>query len=163
MANNPNFPFTGVSDDAGLADQVGQVQWDAAAGKAYRLVVASANIAAAVKKTVVSALSSGDLTWSCTTTTTAALSNVAGVIPATLTTTSSTSGQIDSGQYFWVQVSGTAVTISAAAVALAAAVGTSTTAGKIDDATMTVGGTMGYALETAAGADEDLYIRLALL
>ncbi len=96
------------------------------------------------------------------TTTTADNDKVAGVIPADVVTISSTASQIDDNDVFWIQVpsKGSLMeVISAGAIADGAAVGTSTTAGKCDDATITFGGALGIALEAAAGADETVSLK----
>lgn len=103
--------------------------------------------------TLVTAVSSGLPTFVVNTTTTASEQLLAGVLHT---------DQVDlaSGDFCLVQVSGHCNTISAAAITSDAAIGTSTTAGKVDDATITAGGTLGIALEAASGADELVATRL---
>ncbi len=67
------------------------------------------------------------------------------------------------GDFFLVQTSGYCDATSADAIAAGAMVGTSTTAGKIDDATITAPTMMGIALEAAAAADEAVAIRVVNL
>jgi hypothetical protein len=58
------------------------------------------------------------------------------------------------GSYFLLQVAGPCTAVSAAAIAARCPVGCSTTAGKIDDASITAGvGAIGVATLVAAGAD----------
>lgn len=73
------------------------------------------------------------------------------------------SSQVDlvAGDIFLVQGSGYAEVISAAAIAASVAIGTSTTAKKCDDVSITGGG-IGVSLESAAGADENVAVRLTL-
>lgn len=162
MSNTLPFPVTGVvaSDIAGtLEGDLGKVFWKD--GKGYRLVKAAANIAAAAKKVLVSAISSGAPTWSVNTSTTANDTHVVGIVPSGISTVSATSGQIDSGSYFFVQVSGAATGSSAGAVADNALIGTSTTAGKIDDASITAGvGAIGTATAAVTAASADLTVFL---
>lgn len=148
-----------ASTDLDAANSVGEVFREG--GKFYRIVQAAANISAAAEKILVTAVSSGVATWSVNTTTTANNYLAAGVVPANISTISSTAGQIDSGSYFALQISGVASVTSAAAIAAGGLVGTSTTAGKADDATVAAGvGAVGVALEAAAGADESVGILL---
>lgn len=148
--------FASTSDYSGALDaSLGDVVW--IGDKAYKCVKTAAAISAATKKALVYTDTAGTTV---NTTTTASNSKVAGVVPSDLVYVSSTAGQLDSGDYFLMQVAGKATTISAAAVADGAAVGTSTTAGKVDDATIAVGGVLGVALESAADADEDLEVLL---
>lgn len=125
-------------------------------GAAWRLVKAAAALTTMGRAVVVSALSGGLPTFSVNTTTTADNHLVVGVFP---------SNQVDlaSGDFALVQCSGYGEVISAAAIADGAAVGTSTTAKKCDDASITVKGTIGYVLESAAGADENVGIRFCNL
>ena len=85
---------------------------------------------------------------------------VHAVFPTGLNTISSTSGQLDSGDNFWLQVGGVATGISAAAVATDVPIGTSTTAGKYDDASITFAGMAGTSTEAATGADENKCVLL---
>jgi len=129
-------------------------------GNLYRVTKAGAAIAAAASKTLVTALSSGVPTWSVNTTTTANNWLVAGVVPAGQKGSSGTTGLL-SGDYFMLQVSGPTKVISAAAIADGGLVGTSTTAGKVDDASVTAGvGAMGVALEAASAGDETIDVLL---
>ena len=148
----PAFDVTkAVTSTAGFpASDIGDLAFQD--GKAYRLCVAGGTLAA--QQTVVTALSSGVPTWSVSTTTTANNHLVAGVLPV---------GHegATSGQYIYVQVSGPVKIISAAAIAAGGLVGTSTAAGKADDATVAAGvGAMGVALEAASGADESTDVLL---
>lgn len=156
----PYMPLTKVYADGGEPDSyLGTTYVDPDNGKTYRIVKASANIAAAAGKTVVF---TDTLCNEVATTTTADNDKVAGVIPTGVATISSTSGQLDDNDVFWIQVpaKGTLIeVISAGAIADGVAVGTSTTAGKCDDATITFGGALGIALESAAGADETVSLK----
>lgn len=128
-------------------------------GKVYRLVKMSASLSAAAKKVIVSAVSAGAKTWACTTSTTANDHTAVGVIPAGQTGSDGTTA-LASGDYLLVQVSGCCDVLSAAAVAAGALVGTSTTAGKADDASIDAIGAIGRSLESAAAADESMGIEL---
>ena len=160
---NPPMDFDAVSTDSALSSQLGGVYWDDA-GNAYRLVKAAANIASAAKKILVTATSGSNpasQTWNVNTTTTANDAHVCGVVPSTINTISSTSGRLDSGDYFFVQCHGNGTVISAAAIADNGLVGTSTTAGKADDASAAAGvGSIGTALEAASAADEDIGVNI---
>lgn len=154
----PPMGFNSVSSATSLASDLGNT-YEGKDGKFYRLVKAAADIASAAEKILVSAASSGTLTWSCNTTTTANNYLAVGVVPASIDAATTTSGTIDSGEYFFVQVAGVGSVTSAAAIAAGGLVGTSTTAGKADDATVAAGvGSIGVALESAAGADESVGI-----
>lgn len=149
---------TAAASGAHLARDLGKVYF--VNGKGYRLVKAAAAIAAAAKKVLITADSGGAPTWAVNTTTTANSANVAGVVPSGQTGSSGTTGLLEN-DYFLIQVSGSCDVISADAIAENGLVGTSTTAGKADDASVTAGvGAMGVALEAAAGADEDVGILL---
>lgn len=153
------FPVASASSDTGLAADLGKLYF--ANGKVYRLVKAGASIATAATKVVITALSSGAPTWAVNTTTSANLHTVAGVIPEGQVGTGATSTTLASGDYFLLQVSGPAKVIAAAAIADGGLVGTSTTAGKVDDATVAAGvGAMGVALEAAANADDVIDVML---
>jgi hypothetical protein len=67
------------------------------------------------------------------------------------------------GDFFLGQTSGYGEATSAAAIAAGAMIGTSTTAGKIDDAGITAPLMMGISLESAAAADELVAIRIVNL
>lgn len=124
-------------------------------GKIYRLVKAAAAISTPSKFIVATALSSGAPTWSVNTTTTANDHLVAGVIPSDYSAT------IASGSYFFIQVSGAAQVVSAGAFSAGALVGSSTTAGRADDASVAAGvGAIGVALEAASGAAETIDVLL---
>jgi len=128
-------------------------------GKWYRVVKTSASIAAAVKKTVVWV---DEAAFTVNVSTTADDDTVAGVIPATLTTISATSGTLDSGDVVAIQTAGMATCLNANAIAANAPVGTSTTAGSIDDLNITFGGNMGRATDaasTTAGADVTVFLK----
>jgi hypothetical protein len=158
-ANTPPLTIGTASARAELKKDLGKVYW--LEGKAYRLVKAGAAIAAAAKKVVVGALSAGAFTWAVDVTTTANLHTVLGIIPAGQTGSTGLSGLV-SGDYFMLQCSGCTDTISAAAIADGGLIGTSTTAGKVDDASAAAGvGAFGVALEAAAAGDEatGIYIK----
>lgn len=125
-------------------------------GNDWRLCKTGGALTSCGSFALVTAVSSGLPTYVVNTTTTASEQLIVGVLHE---------DQVDlaSGDYCMVQCSGYCNTISAAAIASDAAIGTSTTAGKVDDATITVGGTLGYALESAAGADELVATRLLSL
>ena len=125
-------------------------------GAHWRLVKTSTSLTSCGRFAVVSAVSGGLPTYAVTTTTTANNVLVTGVLHA---------DQVDlaSGDFCLVQVSGYAEVVSAAAIGAKGAITTSTTAGKCDDLTATVGDTFGYALESAAGADENVAVRLCNL
>jgi hypothetical protein len=120
--------------------------------RVFVLVRASANITAPSRKAVVSALdgTSGQPTWLVAATTTANSTTVL-VIPTDYGSTT-----IASGEYFLAQAKGIAEVISAAAIAAGAVIGTSTTSGSCDDLSISGGGIIGYALEAAAGAAENV-------
>lgn len=114
----------------------------------YRLVKSAAAITTPSGFVLTTTLTAGAPTWLVNTTTTASDPNVVGVVPAVITAT------IPISSFFLIQIAGPCTCISAAALALGAAVGPSTTAGKIDDASITVGvGSIGVATLVAAGAD----------
>lgn len=125
-------------------------------GAHWRLVKTSSSLTSCGRFVVVTAVSGGLPTYAVTTTTTANNKLVVGVLHAD-------QEDLASGDFCLVQVSGFAEVVSAAAIADKAALTTSTTAGKADDATATVGDTFGYALESAAGADENVACRLCNL
>ncbi len=131
-------------------------------GKIYRLCKNGASdILTAAQKTLVTALSSGVPTWVVTTTTTANSWLAAGVVPVGQVGTGATSTTLVAGDYFLLQVSGACKVISAAAIADGGLIGTSTTAGKVDDLGVSAGvGTIGVALEAAAAADENTDVLL---
>jgi hypothetical protein len=136
------------STDTNLANALGELF--AVGGKVYRLVKAGGTLAA--EDIVVTAVASGVPSWVVADTTTANSYLCAGVIPTG-------TEALASGDYFLIQVSGVAAVTSAAAIAAGGLVGTSTTAGKADDATVAAGvGAIGVALESAAGADESVGI-----
>jgi hypothetical protein len=147
-----------VSTDTNLEAALGE-RVPGPNGTELMLVKASANITTAAKKILV--FTDADAT-EVSTSTTASDALVAGIVPAGITTISATAGRIDLGNYFYVVVSGVATAISAAAVAAGVPVGTSTTAGKADDATIAVGGAAGVSLESAAGVDEDIKVLVRL-
>ena len=124
-------------------------------GNRWKIVKASGALTSMGRALVASAGSSGLPTNIVTTTTTAANPLAIGFCH---------SSQVDlaDGDYFLVQGSGYGEGISAAAIAAGAAVGASTTAKKIDDATMTAGGTVAVALESASAADENVAIRITI-
>lgn len=151
-----------ANSDGGLSADLGNV-YRGKDGNLYRLVQAASDIASAAKKTLVTATSGSNPaspTWKVDTTTTANDAHVVGVVPSDITAETTTSGTIDQNEYFFVQVSGPTTTISAAAIADNAEVGTSTTAGKVDDATIDGAGSIGTAMESASGADEDIGVYL---
>lgn len=158
-STHPPIGVNVVSSDSALSGDLGNVY--TVGGKAYRLVKAAADIAAAAKKVLVTAMSSGVPTWAVNTTTTANDSHVVGIVPSGIDAGTTTSGTIDSGEYFLVQVSGPATAIAAAAVADNAIVATSTTAGSIDDASATAGvGAIGTATAAATAASADITVNL---
>lgn len=118
-----------------LANSLGRVY--EVAGKRYRLCKASAAIAAAANKVVITAVSGTAPTWNVNVTTTAASPLVAGVIPPGQTGSDGTTGLV-SGDYFLAQVSGAATPIVVTG-ALAAGTGLTTvaTAGSADAVTAT--------------------------
>ncbi len=129
-------------------------------GKTYRMAKNTSTLAAAATKIVVSALSSGAPTWSFATTTTAGLHNPAGVIPLGQVGSTGTTSLI-AGDYYFIQIGGPAKVLSGGAIADGGLVGTSTTAGKADDASVVAGvGAIGVALEAASGADEVIDVLL---
>lgn len=137
-----------TSTDTNLVQQLGELF--AVDDNVYRLVKAGGTLAA--EDIVVSGVTSGAFTWTVVDTTTANDYTVAGVIPASCPA-------IASGDYFLICVAGPATVTSAAAIAAGGLVGTSTTAGKADDATVAAGvGAIGVALEAASGADESVGI-----
>lgn len=75
----------------------------------------------------------------------------------------STQVALAAGDVFLVQTSGFGEATSAAAIAAGAMIGTSTTAGKIDDVGVTAPLMMGVSLESAAAADELVGIRIVCL
>lgn len=114
----------------------------------YRLVISAAAITTPSGFVVTTALSTGLPTWSVNTSTTANDYLAAGIIPAVITAT------IPISTYFLVQISGPCTAISAAAIAVGVPVGCSTTAGKIDDASITAGvGAIGISTLVAGAAD----------
>lgn len=125
-------------------------------GAAWRLVKTANALTSCGRFCLVTAVSGGLPTWIVDTTTSANNKLVIGVLK-------STQVNLAAGDYCLVQVSGFAEVISAAAIADKAAISTSTTAGKADDATSTVGDTFAYALESAAGADEAVAVRIVNL
>jgi hypothetical protein len=151
---DPNSVSTDLNLDAALGERVPGPN-----GTTLKLVKAAADLAAAAKQILV--FTDADAT-TVNTSTTASDALVAGIVPAEIQTNSATAGQIDTGTYFYVVVEGVATAISADAVAAGVPVGTSTAAGKVDDATIAVGGAAGVALEAAAGADEDIKVLVRL-
>lgn len=140
-----------ASSNAKLAADLGKIYWQD--GKGYRLCKAGAALASARRQTLVTAASSNVPTWVVNTSTTASDVAVVGVVPATQTDSAGASGLL-SGDYFLIQCSGPCTVISAAAIAAGAAVGCSTTAGKVDDASITVGlGSIGHAVNSAGAGD----------
>lgn len=149
----PKFPVGTASASTLNAADLGKIYWQN--GRGYRLLKATNAIAACARKVVVSAVSGGAFTWSCDVSTTANDTTVAAIIPSNQVGSSGTTGLL-AGDYFYGQVSGITTGISAAAIAANVPVGTSTTGGKIDDASITAGvGAIGVSLASAAGADEN--------
>ncbi len=147
-----------ASTNAAHAADLGKVFWNG--GKAYRVVKAANAITAAAGKILVTALSSGEPTYVVDTTTTANSTLVAGIVPQGQVGSTGTTGLI-AGDYFVVQVSGPAKALSAATIAINGLIGTSTTAGKVDDASVTAGvGACGTALEAASAADQTIDVNL---
>lgn len=124
-------------------------------GARWMVVKATGALTTMGRAIVASAVSGGLPTYSVSTTTTVSDNYAIGVC---------SSAQVDlaAGDFFLVQGSGYAEIISAAAIAANVAVGASTTAKKGDDATITAAGTIGVALESAAGVDENVAVRLNL-
>lgn len=126
-------------------------------GKRYVLCKAAGALSAPGGKLVVTALDTTSKlpTWVVDTTTTANNHLAVGIIPRTLTEA------LAAGDIFLVQLSGPAEVISAGAITAGGLIGSSTSAGKVDDATVTAGvGAVGVALEAAAGADEIVAVLL---
>lgn len=148
------FPIGQTSTNASNAALLGSryEQKTTVGIKTFVLVKAAAQLATPTRFAVVSALSGGLPTWNVN------YSTTAGAGPALVISTDYTS-TIASGAYFLAQIAGPAEIVSAAAIAAFALVGTSTTSGKCDDATIT-GGSIGYALEAAAGVDENVGVML---
>lgn len=141
--------FAGHASDLGNVYQVG--------AKSYVLVKAAAAITSCGRFALSTALDGTTKlpTYAMNTTTTANDETVLGVCDAS---------QVDlaTGDFFMLQCSGPAEIQSAAAIAAHALVGSSTTAGKCDDASITAGvGAIGVALESAAGADEHTAVLLS--
>lgn len=116
-------------------------------GKFYRFVKAAAAITSPANKLLTSALSAGKFTYVVNTSTTA---NDVKIVGGCVTGQAS----ITTDDGFLVQCSGTGDLLSAAAIATDVGIGCSTTAGKVDDATITYVGAAAVSLESAAGADE---------
>lgn len=147
-----------ASANAEMAPDIGRLF--IANGKVYRLVKAANAITAAAKKTLVTAVSSGNPTWVVDVSTTANDYLVAGVVPVGQTGSSGTTGLL-AGDYFYLQVGGPALCIAAAAITAGKPVGCSTTAGKVDDASVVAAeGSMGTSLVAATNADDPVYVRL---
>jgi hypothetical protein len=123
-------------------------------GARWMVVKATGALTTMGRAIVASATSGGLPTYSVSTTTTANDPYVIGVCH---------SSQVDlaAGDFFLVQGSGFAEIISAAAIAASVAIGSSTTAKKGDDASITGGG-IGTSLESAAGADENVAVKLTI-
>jgi hypothetical protein len=110
-------------------------------GKGYRLVRANAAIAAAANKVLVRTAGT-DGTWTVDATASANSVLIAGVVPAGQTGSTGTTGLV-SGDYFFIQVSGTATPIVVTgSVAAGTGLTTSTTSGSADAATGTYGATV---------------------
>jgi hypothetical protein len=127
-------------------------------GKSYRvgartfvLCKATAAISTPANKVVATALGGAANakapTWSVATTTTAFDPNSVGLIPAEYGTVT-----IPISAYFLVQTGGPALAICAAAVAAGVAIGSSTTAGDVDDASAVAGNEIGVSLEAGTNA-----------
>jgi hypothetical protein len=120
MTPFPNFlPAVGTASAAtDLANHLGAIV-QAADGKVYRLVKATNAIAAAARKFLVSAVSSGQPTWSCDILGTAAnayIQKIRVLVPAGQTGSTGTTGLV-AGDYFLAQVEGPATALCAAALA----------------------------------------------
>lgn len=112
-----------AEDTAGFpSSDLGSVTWDG--DKAYRLVKAAAEIAAAAGKVLVTAYASGVPTWAVNTTTSAGNVNVAGIVPQGI-------GTIPAGAFFYVQCSGPVVAVMSTDGAVGGSASTSTTAGRV--------------------------------
>lgn len=146
----PQFEVTAKTTQTVVAADLGKLYCKD--GKWFRLVKAGGTLVAG--EVVVTALSSGVPTWVVSTTTTANNHLAVGLVPT---------GHVGAveNDYLYIQVSGPAKGRSAAAIAAGAPVGSSTTAGEVDDATIGAGvGAIGVALEAASGADESIDIML---
>lgn len=162
----PNFfPTVGQASAAtDLANMLGHEVTTDGGTKTYRLVKATSAIAAAAEMILVGAATAGVPTWNVVTSTTANdyLARLGGVVPAGQKGSTGTTGLI-AGDYFLIQIAGPATVTSAGAIAAGGLIGTSTTAGKADDATVAASvGAIGNALESAAGADESVGILLTI-
>lgn len=128
--------------DLGFVYRVGQ--------RTFVVCKAAAALASPANKCVASALdaTTKKMTYVVDTSTTAADKASVGIVPPEYTAT------IPINAYYLVQIGGPCEVISAAAIAAGVAVGTSTTAGKCDDASAVAGNELGTSLESAAAADE---------
>lgn len=136
-----------ASTDVGAANSLGETWWEGDAQ--YRLVQnnTSSALASAASKPLVTAFSAGVPTWKVTTTTTADSDAVAGVVPSDIATISTTSGQLDAGDIFAVQIRGPGSVLAENTTAIDGDIlSTSTTAGQADEL---VDGTAAATLTTA--------------
>lgn len=150
----PTLPLGSVTLQAITAADLGNLY--AMGPSVFRVVKATSAITSPQYKALVTAVSSGVPTWNVATSTTANDYLAAGVVSVDYV------ADIAAGAYFLLQVAGPTKGVSAAAIAAGVPIGCSTTAGKIDDASITAGvGAMGISLESAAGADEnpDIYLK----
>lgn len=143
--------------DADLAGDLGKIYFSN--GRGYRLCKMTANLTSAVRQVVVTALSSGVPTWVVSATTTANLTTAVGLLApdlfngkTTLTGTAIASNGTDitasstAPAFGLVQISGHSTGTSVAAVTVGVMLGTSTTTGQLDTASITAGvGSIGIA------------------
>lgn len=135
--------------------------------KRYRVVKAAADIATADGKTLLSATSSGEPTWSMNTTTTeGSLKHLCGVVPEGIVANTTTSGTIDSGEYFMVQVYGVHGDANVETNVVTAAgtrLYTATGAGNLDIITGTVPdeGALGHSLVAITGTSGAVFLDIA--
>jgi hypothetical protein len=164
MTPFPNFlPAVGTASAAtDLANQLGNV-FHAADGKSYRLVKASAAMAACASLAVATEVSSGAPTWVVNFPGQSGASIYApvGIIPVGQVGSTGTTGLL-AGDYFLVQIGGVTKHITASSVALGDAIGATGTAGKGDNTT-TLGLVYAVALEAATAADTAVDVRLAFI
>lgn len=143
-----------LATNPGLAADLGNLF--VLGSKTYRLVKAAGTLTTIGRAALVTALDGTTKlpTWIVTTTTTANDCTIVGVCD-------STQVNVVVDDFLLIQVAGPAEVISAAAIVASKLVGTSTTAKKCDDASVVAGeGQFAISLESAAGADENVAVRL---
>ncbi len=120
-------------------------------GKEYILVRSTAGASGLARKLLVTAVDATSKlpTFLVTTSTTADDPLAVGVCDPLLPTVAALG-------FFLLQTKGPCEILSAGAIAAGAVIGTSTTAGKIDDASITIIGAIGVTNESAGGADENV-------